>query len=182
MRTVFYSFPIFLNVIALQDILQKITSQISTRTSLFKVVFVKYQLKIVQRSFSLWVNFVTFFTTVRVNKSVYIAKTRQWYYKTHKNILLHMSNHALKYMYMLNYGTIKKQFYYGSFISNFIVYFSLEYLWSHKFLVWKSPSSCLLNSLSADGWLIISVTWLINFQIVLRFYMSLSSVCLVFSN
>ena len=39
---------------------------------------------------------------------VYIAKLRQRYYKTLKNILLHVSNHALKDMLMLNYGTIKK--------------------------------------------------------------------------
>ena len=39
---------------------------------------------------------------VKVNKSIYIAKLRQRYYKTLKNILLHLSNHALKDMYMLN--------------------------------------------------------------------------------
>ena len=32
---------------------------------------------------------------------------RQRYYKTHKNILLQVSNHALKDMYMLNYGILK---------------------------------------------------------------------------
>ena len=42
-------------------------------------------------------------------KSVYIAKLRQRYCRTLKNILLHVSNHALKYKYMLSYGTIKKQ-------------------------------------------------------------------------
>ena len=39
---------------------------------------------------------------VKVNKSIHRAKLRQWYYKTLKNILLHLSYHALKDMYMLN--------------------------------------------------------------------------------
>ena len=38
---------------------------------------------------------------------VYIAKSRQRYYKTLNNIMLHVPNHALKDMYMLNYGIIK---------------------------------------------------------------------------
>ena len=42
-----------------------------------------------------------------MNKSLYIAKSRQQYYKTLNNILLHVPNHALKDVYMLNYGTIK---------------------------------------------------------------------------
>ena len=54
----------------------------------------------------------------------------------------------------------------------------LEYFWSHKFSVWKLPSSCLLNPLSACGWLIISATLSINFQIAFRFPMSLSSIFL----
>ena len=33
---------------------------------------------------------------LKANKSVYIAKLRQRYYKTLKNILFHMSNHTLK--------------------------------------------------------------------------------------
>ena len=41
----------------------------------------------------------------KVNKSVYIAKSRQRYHKTFHNILLHVSNHTLEDMYMLNYGT-----------------------------------------------------------------------------
>ena len=64
------------------------------------------------------------------------------------------------------------------FISHSIFYFSLEYLWSHGLSVWKLPSTCLLNPLSASGYLMICATWLINFQIVL-FYMKLSSVYLV---
>ena len=44
---------------------------------------------------------------IKVNKSVYIAKSRQQYYKTLNNILLHVPNHALKDVYMLNYGIIK---------------------------------------------------------------------------
>ena len=44
---------------------------------------------------------------IKVNKSVYIAKSRQRYYQTLNNILLHVPNHALKDVYMLNYGTIK---------------------------------------------------------------------------
>ena len=48
-----------------------------------------------------------FMKSLKVNKSVYIAKSRQRYHKTLNNILLHVSNHALKDMYMLNYGTKK---------------------------------------------------------------------------
>ena len=43
--------------------------------------------------------------TFKVNKSVYIAKSRQRYHKPLNSILLHVSNHTLKYMYMFNYGT-----------------------------------------------------------------------------
>ena len=64
------------------------------------------------------------------------------------------------------------------FVSNSIFYFSLEYLWSHEFSVWKLPSNCFFNSLSASGCLMISATWLINFQMVHLFYMSLSSLYL----
>ena len=50
-----------------------------------------------------------------MNKSVYVAKSRQGYHKTLNNILLYMPNHVLKDMYMLNYGTIKiNSFYYSS--------------------------------------------------------------------
>ena len=42
---------------------------------------------------------------IKVNKSVYIAKSRQRYHLTLNNILLYVSNHDLKYMYILNYGT-----------------------------------------------------------------------------
>ena len=59
---------------------------------------------------------------LKVNKSVYIAKSRQRYYKTLNNILLHVPNHALKDVYMLNYGTIKNtnsSYYTGFFIINF---------------------------------------------------------------
>ena len=44
----------------------------------------------------------------KVNKSVYIAKSRQRYHKTPNNILLHMSNHALKEMYMPDYRSKRK--------------------------------------------------------------------------
>ena len=40
---------------------------------------------------------------IQVIKSVYIAKSRQRYYKTLNNIFLHVPNHALKDMYMLTY-------------------------------------------------------------------------------
>ena len=43
----------------------------------------------------------------KANKSVYKAKSKQRYYKTFNNILLHVPNHALKDVYMLNYRTIK---------------------------------------------------------------------------
>ena len=46
-------------------------------------------------------------SSIKVNKSVYIAKSRQRYHETLDNILLHVPNHALKDVYMLNYGTIK---------------------------------------------------------------------------
>ena len=39
--------------------------------------------------------------------SEYIAKSRQRYHLTLNDILLHLSNHALKYMHILNYGTKK---------------------------------------------------------------------------
>ena len=42
---------------------------------------------------------------LKVKKSVYIAKSRQRYHLTLNDILLHVSNHALKDMYILNYGT-----------------------------------------------------------------------------
>ena len=51
---------------------------------------------------------------LKVNKSGYIAKLRKRYYRTLKNILTHVSNYALKDVYMLNYGTIKKAVYYNS--------------------------------------------------------------------
>ena len=176
--------------------------------------------------------------TIKVNKSVYIAKSRQRCYKTLDNIL---PNHALKDVSMLNYRIIKttnSSYYTRLFVIKFflsynlmktdslvflhiphyfwtvtwikeannfqkakvqlngvrfcffsqpgvgykqvyssievIIYFSLEYLWSHG----KLPSTYLLNPISASGYLMISATWLINFQIVL-FHMKLSSVYLV---
>ena len=48
----------------------------------------------------------------------------------------------------------------------------------HEFSVWKLPSNCLLNPLSSSGFLRISATWLINFQMIFLLYMSLSSVYL----
>ena len=47
------------NMIALLNVLWKITCQVSTKRCLFKVTFVtfvKYQLKIIQQSFSRWIN------------------------------------------------------------------------------------------------------------------------------
>ena len=41
-----------------------------------------------------------------MNTSVYVAKLGQQYDKTLDNFLLHVPNHALKDMHMLNYGTI----------------------------------------------------------------------------
>ena len=97
-----------------------------------------------------------------------------------------MPDHALKYMYMLNYGVLNyKSLHYSSiqvlidfinsviaihviFIRNFIFYFSLGLL--HEFSVWKLSSSCLLNWLSVSGCLMISATWWINFPMVLPFY------------
>ena len=97
-----------------------------------------------------------------------------------------MPDHALKYMYMLNYGVLNyKSLHYSSiqvlidfinsviaihviFIRNFIFYFSLGLL--HEFSVWKLSSSCLLNWLSVSVCLMISATWWINFPMVLPFY------------
>ena len=58
------------------------------------------------------------------------------------------------------------------FIRHFMFSFSLELL--DEFLV-----CCLLNRLAASGGLMISVTWSINFPMVLLFYVSLSSVYLL---
>ena len=48
--------------------------------------------------------------------TVYITKSRQRYDKTFNNILLHVPNHTLKDMYMLNYETINNtnNLYYNS--------------------------------------------------------------------
>ena len=50
-------------------------------------------------------HFLLFFNStvleMKVSKSVYIAKSRQRYYKTLNNIFLYVPNHALKDMYML---------------------------------------------------------------------------------
>ena len=48
---------------------------------------------------------VTATAIIKVNKSVYIVKSRQRYDKT-LNFLQHVPNHALKDMYMLNCRTI----------------------------------------------------------------------------
>ena len=63
---------------------------------------------------------------IKVNKSVYIAKSRQRYYKTLHNILLHVPNHALKYVYMLNYGTTRStnSSYYTSFF--ILIFFIIQ--------------------------------------------------------
>ena len=42
---------------------------------------------------------------IKVNKSVYIVKSRQRYHLKLNDILLHVINHALKDMYILNYRT-----------------------------------------------------------------------------
>ena len=43
------------------------------------------------------------FVALKVKKSVYIAKSGKWYDKALNNFLLHVSNHTLNDMYMLNY-------------------------------------------------------------------------------
>ena len=65
---------------------------------------------------------------IKVNKSVYIAKSRQQCYKTLNNILLHVPNNTLKDVYMLNYGTIKNRnilYYTRFFIINFFIIYIL---------------------------------------------------------
>ena len=69
------------------------------------------------------------FRKIKVNKSVHIAKWRQRYYKTLNNIFLDVPNHALKDVYMLNYGTIKNtksSYYTGFFIINFFNHNTVE--------------------------------------------------------
>ena len=88
--------------------------------------------------------------TFKVNKSVYTVKSGQWY-----DFLLHVPNHVLKDIYMLNYGIINNMnsLYYSSievlidFINSVIavrVFFNKQphfftsassYLWPHKFSV-----------------------------------------------
>ena len=52
---------------------------------------------------------------LKVNKSAYIAKSRQQYHKILKKFCCTGKNHALKDMFMLNYETIKvNSFYYCS--------------------------------------------------------------------
>ena len=48
-------------------------------------------------------SFLILLLIIKVNKSVYIAKSEQPYDKTLNNFLLHVSNNALKDMYILNY-------------------------------------------------------------------------------
>ena len=60
---------------------------------------------------------IAFRQSIYSEKSVCIAKWRQRYYKTLNNILLHVPNHALEDVYMLNYGIITNtnSSYYTSF-------------------------------------------------------------------
>ena len=71
---------------------------------------------------------------IKVNKSVYIAKSRQQCYKTLNDILLHVPNNTLKDVYMLNYGTIKnRNILYDTplFIINFfIIYILIKTDWA----------------------------------------------------
>ena len=71
---------------------------------------------------------------IKVNESVYIAKSRQQCYKTLNNILLHVPNNTLKDVYMLNYGTIKnRNILYDTplFIINFfIIYILIKTDWA----------------------------------------------------
>ena len=50
-----------------------------------------------------------------------------------------------------------------------------SYVWLHEFSLWNFPGSCLLNTLSASGCIMISADWSINFQI---FFSTWSWVCL----
>ena len=100
---------------------------------------------------------------LKINKSVYIAKLGQRYDKTLDNFLLHVPNHALKDMCMLNYGIL---YYVLIDLINCAIILHVFY---KQLSVWKLPYSCLLNSISASGRLMISATWSINFQMVLLF-------------
>ena len=48
---------------------------------------------------------------VKVNKSVYIAKSKQQYDKTLKNFLLHLPNHDLRYYATFKVRTFESLFY-----------------------------------------------------------------------
>ena len=90
------------------------------------------------------------FFVIKVNKSVYVAKLGQRYDKTLNNFLLRVPNHALKDMYMLNYGTtsnVNSSYY--SFIKMLIDLINSSSLESEL---------CLLNVLSVSSWLMISAT------------------------
>ena len=44
----------------------------------------------------------------KLNKSLYIAKSRQWHNTALNNFLLHLRNHAFEDLYMLNNGISKR--------------------------------------------------------------------------
>ena len=77
------------------------------------------------------------FLAFKVNKSVYIAKSRQRYYQILNNISLHVPNHALKDVYMLNNGTIKStnSSCYTLFLITIIIFFSHIISSKHTHLV-----------------------------------------------
>ena len=54
-------------------------------------------------------------------------------------------------------ASVIPSFQYTLFISHFMFYFSLEYLWSHGLSVWKLPSTCLLNLIFK--WFVSTLSW-----------------------
>ena len=64
-------------------------------------------IRIFRKHWSLILGYFFPVSILKVNKSVYVAKSRQRYYRTLNNILLHVLNHALKDVYMLSYGIMK---------------------------------------------------------------------------
>ena len=64
-------------------------------------------IRIFRKHWSLILGYFFPVSILKVNKSVYVAKSRQRYYRTLNNILLHVPNHALKAVFVLNYKIIK---------------------------------------------------------------------------
>ena len=123
---------------------------------------------------------------LKVNKSAYIAKSRQ---RHHKTTFCCTCQTRLKIFVHLNYGTfLKNSSYYSSIHVDFInsviaihVFVTSNSIFLHqpRTLTNAQSESCLAVTYSIHFQpLITSVTWSINFQMVFLFYISFSSVYL----